>query len=81
MTSPAGVTANRDSAGSQAGPARSSSISGASGGIWPGGRPQANAAAVTARMGRRRVRSRAGSARGHDGPPSTLDATDFRSGQ
>jgi hypothetical protein len=51
MTSPAGVTATSDSAGSQAGPARSSSISRASGGIWPGGRREANAAAVTARMG------------------------------
>jgi hypothetical protein len=45
-----GSDRHRDSAGSQAGPARSSSISLASGGSWPGGRPRANAAAVMARM-------------------------------
>jgi hypothetical protein len=50
MTSPAGVAATRDNAGSHAGPARSSSISLASGGIWPGGRRGANAAVVMARM-------------------------------
>jgi hypothetical protein len=73
-----GVTATRDSAGSQARPTRSSSISLASGRTWLGGRPWANAAVVMARMtSTSRSVSRRISTRSR-WPPPTRDATGFR---